>query len=72
MGIKKKVVLQYEEEMKSNSLRWNSGPVPGTNNGYFYYIHYITPGMILEIYTNKVGYKHVVEDKKEVYEELAN
>ena len=71
-GIKKKVVLEYEEEAKGNNLRWNNGAVPGTNNAYFYYVHYISAGMILEIYTNKIGYKHSVEDKKEVYEQLAN
>ena len=71
LGIKKKVVLEYDEDAKSNSIRWSNGPVPGTENGYFYYVHYITSGMIIELYTNKVGYKYTVEDKKEVFEELA-
>ena len=65
LGIKKKVILEYDEEKKSNAnTKFYSGEVPGTQNQFHYYVHWISSAMISEVYSNKVNAKFSFEDKK--------
>jgi len=56
LGLKRKVVLQFENS-KNSVLKDLNGAVEGTNNEYFYYVYWVTPKEILEVYNQRLKTK---------------
>lgn len=63
MGLKKKIVLEYDEDRKKTE-RFSTGEVLGTNNRFHYYVYWVQPSMIIEVYSNKLKSKYSFDDTK--------
>lgn len=63
---KKKIVLEYEK-----NERIESGVVPDTKNKFHYFVRWIKPSELVDIYSQKVINEKNVEFHKQVFEELA-
>ena len=66
LGIKKRVILEYDEDRSSNYNRnkFYKGEVPGTKNQYNYQVYWVASSAIVEVYTQKIDKKSTPEDKK--------
>jgi antiviral helicase SKI2 len=64
LGIKRKIVLQYE---KVGNLKDLNGAVEGTNNEYFFNAYWVRPNEILEVYSERLKFKSQLDDSKKLY-----
>lgn len=48
--------MQFENS-KNSVLKDFNGAVEGTNNEYFYYVYWVTPKEILEVYNQRLKTK---------------
>lgn len=63
---KKKIVLEYEKGDKIET-----GAIPDTKNRFHYYVRWIKPSELVDIYSQKVINEKNLDFSKQIFEELA-
>ncbi len=56
---------------KAPSKEFN-GAVEGRNNEYFYYVYWVRPEEIIEVYGDKLKFRNQLDESKKLYAEIAN